>query len=279
VSGWIKLHRSIFKHWIAESPEYFYGWAFIINEANYQDKKWVGPDGLINIPRGSFARSQTKLAQQLGWSRRKLSKFLELLEEDGMIAREAHRKYTIVSIVNYREYQDGQNSDAPIKHQSRTDRAPIAHRSRTQLKNDQELNKKGKKGESEARPPAPARVTEEFDFGTLSDAEREWIHQSVELSNFDTSDPRAMESKRPLKKYPHVWLRPTEWVELIHQYENAGLLPQDLNAQLKRCQSILADTDDFQRRRKRVFHWLSGYLFNDALDGARKRRYLAESGA
>ena len=52
--GWIRLYRSIRKHWLWEDAEKLKWWIDILLHANHQDRKVLIGNELMNIERGSF---------------------------------------------------------------------------------------------------------------------------------------------------------------------------------------------------------------------------------
>ena len=62
---------------------------------------------LITVKKGSFITSIKQLAKEWGWSRHKVSDFLNLLEQEKMLVSIRDTKKTAINIVNYCTYQDG----------------------------------------------------------------------------------------------------------------------------------------------------------------------------
>lgn len=116
--GWIALHRSIRDHWLYQEKRVFSkceAWLDILMDANHQDKKIVFDGQLIEIKRGQKVTSLRQLAERWGWSRHKVSDFLDLLERDTMLTRKSDTKKTLITVTNYDSYQ----SDRPQKGQQK----------------------------------------------------------------------------------------------------------------------------------------------------------------
>lgn len=111
--GWIKIHRSILKHWIYENPLYLKGWLTILIEVNFTEKTVLIDGELIKCGRGQSLYSLNTWVSKLGkgWTMQKIRTFLKLLESDGMIELEGMRKSTRLTVCNYESYQDGQQTD------------------------------------------------------------------------------------------------------------------------------------------------------------------------
>jgi hypothetical protein len=116
MSGWIKLHRGIFDHWIASDPDYFCVWLRMLTEANFEDKKHLFNGALLEIKRGQIIFGLEAWSAKTGVTIAKLRKLLEMLENDKMINRQKTNKYSLISIVNYALYQDDDRQTACRTH-------------------------------------------------------------------------------------------------------------------------------------------------------------------
>lgn len=112
MSGWIKLHRGIFDHWIAGDPEYFSVWLRMLSDANFEDKKQLFNGALIEIKRGQiiFGLEAWSTKTKVGIS--KLRRMLDLLEKEKMISRQKTNKFSLISILNYERYQSDDRQNA-----------------------------------------------------------------------------------------------------------------------------------------------------------------------
>lgn len=105
--GWIKLHRKIYDCWIWQEKPFDKGraWIDLLLLAMHRDKKLLIDNEVLVIPRGSYMTSILKLAERWGWSRCKVMRFLNLLENEQMLNTKRTPKGTLVTIVKYEEYQ------------------------------------------------------------------------------------------------------------------------------------------------------------------------------
>lgn len=104
--GFIKLDRTIFDHWIFQDAEKFRAFVDLIQLARWKDEKLLIGNDVVTVPRGSYYTSELKLAERWKWGRDKTRSFLSLLEKEKMISKKGTPKGTIITISNYREYQD-----------------------------------------------------------------------------------------------------------------------------------------------------------------------------
>ena len=127
MSGWIKIHRDIAKHWISQDMEKLGRWLDLLILASYEDNKVLVGDKLIEVKRGQMIASCDFLAKRWGCSKSTVSKFLELLESDNMVERYTERKITKLTICNYDSYQqseDNASNDIPNDYRTIAERLP-----------------------------------------------------------------------------------------------------------------------------------------------------------
>lgn len=130
MEGWICLHRKICGHWLWEDKPFSRGQAFIdlLLSANHADKKTVIGNEMISVKRGSLITSQMKLSERWGWSKTKITNFLNLLEKDKIIVIKTDRKKTVINIVNYDKYQVLETTKKPQKDCKKTTKKPQENR-------------------------------------------------------------------------------------------------------------------------------------------------------
>lgn len=114
MSGWIKLHRKL-----TENPLYFsepfsrsMAWIDMLLIANHSDNYFFKRGIRIDVKVGQIGYDLDSLAKRWKWSRGKVERFLNMLENDKQIVRQKTNVTTLISIVNYKEYQ---TDDKPNK--------------------------------------------------------------------------------------------------------------------------------------------------------------------
>ena len=142
--GWISIHRKIKEHWVWEDKPFSKGqaWIDILLMANHADKKILLGNELIEVKRGSFITSEKKLMENWGWGKEKVRRFLQVLQEDGMIDKKSDRKKTTINVVNYDFFQDRNSQSRPLSDHEQTNSRPSADTNN----NDNNINKGVPKG-------------------------------------------------------------------------------------------------------------------------------------
>lgn len=109
--GYIKLFRSIRKHWIWEDERKLKWWLDILLECNHADKKVNIGFGLIDCKRGQAVKSLLNWAKQWRVDKSSVKRFFDLLRQDGMIETENLKKTTRITVCNYGSYNDSRNAE------------------------------------------------------------------------------------------------------------------------------------------------------------------------
>ena len=121
--GWIVLDRSIQEGWLWDNKPFSKGqaWIDMLLSANYKDNKYLIGNEVVEIKRGSFVTSEKKLMERWGWGNTKLRNFLNILKTNGMIKQSATKKQSVITIVNYSDYQDLQSDDKSQTNRKQSD--------------------------------------------------------------------------------------------------------------------------------------------------------------
>lgn len=148
MEGWISIYRQIQDSWLWEEKPFTKGqaWIDMLLEANHKSNKVPIGNELVEVKRGQKLWSILDMADRWGWSRKKVSNFLNLLESDGMIKQKRTTKYTLITIVNYDFYQNREqqknNTGTTEEHQKNTNNNNITL---SYLYNNEPLSESDKK--------------------------------------------------------------------------------------------------------------------------------------
>jgi len=143
VDGWVKLHRSIKDNWVWKDKPFSKGqaWLDILMECNHKPGKVNIGLSVIPVERGQKLWSIKDMADQWGWSRKKVSSFLNVLEMDNMLHQKRTSKYTLLTIVNYDLYQSKDDEEEHQKNITGTSREHHGNTNKN-VKNDKNINNK-----------------------------------------------------------------------------------------------------------------------------------------
>lgn len=111
--GWIKLHRKVLDSWIWQDKPFdkARAWVDLLLLAMHHDKGLLVDGELVTIQRGSFMTSIVKLSERWGWSRNKVTRYLNLLESEQMLHTKRTPVGTLITIVKYEDYQCADSYD------------------------------------------------------------------------------------------------------------------------------------------------------------------------
>lgn len=159
--GYIKLYRDIRDHWIWSSEgepfDKLHAWVDILMMVNHKDREVPFNGRMVIVRKGSRITSLHKLSERWHWSIHKVSDFLNLLEEAGMITQERNSKKTLINVVNYGFYQDSTPPKGTVKEQSRNSEGTLKEQSRNTEGTKQYIEKHEEyieKNEEEEEPSA-----------------------------------------------------------------------------------------------------------------------------
>jgi hypothetical protein len=104
-------------------------WIDLLLMANHKDTRLQHGSEVIQVKRGEIITSEVKLMDRWKWSKEKTRRFLSLLASDEMIEKKSDRRKTIITIVNYCNFQQLQTTNRPhTDHQETTERPQRDHR-------------------------------------------------------------------------------------------------------------------------------------------------------
>lgn len=143
------LHRQLIDHplYFAEPFSRIMAWIDLLLLANHATGYIYVRGNRIEVNRGQVGLSEDTLAQRWKWSRGKVRRFLNELENDQQIVQQKSRVKSLISVVNYDKYQLGSTTDSTTDGQQ------------TDTNNK---NKKNNKNIEGVPPPSPARKKKMF---------------------------------------------------------------------------------------------------------------------
>jgi hypothetical protein len=113
--GWIKLYRSSFENdlYFQEPFTMYMAWVDLLLLANHKDTTFFKRGNMINVPRGTVARSMKELADRWKWSENKVSRFIKFLESENVKQVKAQKSNltTLITILKYDLYQSNEGAE------------------------------------------------------------------------------------------------------------------------------------------------------------------------
>jgi DNA-binding Lrp family transcriptional regulator len=144
MAGYILLHRSLLTNWVWEERIFSKAeaWIDLIFLVNFADGTHKINNEIRPVPRGSRYITLRDLADRWKWSTKKVTNFLRLLEDDGMITlQKRNTEKTMLTVVNWDFYQLKESEEKTRKKQERN--------------REETLNNKGKEGNKEKEITSP----------------------------------------------------------------------------------------------------------------------------
>ena len=104
--GWVKMHRKIFQWEWYKHPTVSRVFMHLIMKANHAPARWQG----IEIKPGQMVTSYRHLADELGLSPEPVHRAIKKLKSTGEISVVPNARYSIITILNYAQYQETQTN-------------------------------------------------------------------------------------------------------------------------------------------------------------------------
>jgi len=124
--GYIKVWRKIQESFIWEDSEILKIFIYLIMSANYQETEFLFNGKKEILKRGDLMCGRHKLSAELGISENKIYRVLAILEKEQLIEQRKTNLFTIVSILNYNQYQSNEQlNEQPVDNQQTTSRQPV----------------------------------------------------------------------------------------------------------------------------------------------------------
>lgn len=109
MKGYIKIHRQLQDNLLWQDKPFSKGqaWIDLLLCTNYKKNVMTVKNGLtIFLERGECGYSMVAFANRWGWSRSKVKRFFDFLNEQKMIQQKITANHSIFKILNYNNFQD-----------------------------------------------------------------------------------------------------------------------------------------------------------------------------
>ena len=205
------------------------------------------------------------MAAKLQMDERNLKRALSSLRDRGLISREAVvDSGTSRMITTPLPYRGAESTTQPVAESTPRGVADFARNGGANLPpNNKNNNKNDNKNESESRPPAPS--------GSGSDPLEPFLKPALELLTEPTGSERwesnnqfVCAGRRPLKKYPEIFMTGGELAETFKQYSEAGI-PESRWRNAFQMVSAKLKTPRIGGGPVSCFAWLTGWVKTDLM--------------
>lgn len=215
MAGWISLDRCITKHWLWQGEKFSKGqaWVDLLLCASHSSHKVLIKGVLINVSRGEQIRSQVTLAKAWNWDRKTVSRFLKLLEKDGMIATRSDHLTSYVSICNYDSFQDNKKEDTQLKGQQEGQQSPSREDTINNGNNGNTGNNLDLSVKPEAKPSKYKFDSYQMEFAV-------WMHNQLLIQNPNFKKPNLESWANTLRLMLEVDKRDPIKVGEVFQWAN-----------------------------------------------------------
>ena len=114
MEGWIRLYRKIQDCLLWDSKEEAFdrrsAWIDLLLLANHKDKRVMFRGKAVTVKCGQRITSLHQLAKRWHWGINRVRTYLDMLAGENMIIRDSDNTRTLITIVNYTEYQGFEDS-------------------------------------------------------------------------------------------------------------------------------------------------------------------------
>jgi len=138
MEGWVRFHRRYLDSdlWLSEPFTKGQAWVDLFSLANHKDGFIRIRGNRVEVKRGQVGWSQLKLSERWKWSRGKVRRFLDELENiDGKVVQQKTKVTTLINIINYELYQTGDTTDSTADGQQ-TDNRQYTNKNDKNVNND-----------------------------------------------------------------------------------------------------------------------------------------------
>ena len=141
VEGWVKLNRKIVSWEWYQDSQMVHLFLHLILSANSHDGSWKG----IDIKRGQLITGRKKLAEITGISEQSLRTCLSRLKKTQELTIKSTNKYSLITILNYDEYQTQEKHTNQQTNQQLTSNQPATNQQLTTYNNNKNIKKEKNK--------------------------------------------------------------------------------------------------------------------------------------
>lgn len=108
-NGWIKIHRQIVNKGYYKKSAYIHLWLHLLLSVNHQNKEFIWNGKIISVKAGQFISGRKELSDATGIPESTIERILKMLENEHQIEQQKTTKYRLITILNWKNYQESDN--------------------------------------------------------------------------------------------------------------------------------------------------------------------------
>ena len=119
--GWLKLHRRWLDNPIAKRPHYGHLWVTLLLKAAHKQSRFVWNNAKQTLQPGQLLTGRKKLSEQTGIPESTVERILRYFENEHQIEQQKSNKFRIITIKNWKKYQDCEEANSKTSNKRTTD--------------------------------------------------------------------------------------------------------------------------------------------------------------
>lgn len=146
--GWISLYRKLRDNPIYEKGDYLRIWLELLLTANHNETSFIWNNQKVTLLPGQLLTSQLGISTKLKIPLTTVNRVLKYLENENQIGKQSTTKYTVITILNWNEYQEsGKQNGKQMENKRKTD-----GKQAETYNNDNNVNNDNKREEKKSPP-------------------------------------------------------------------------------------------------------------------------------
>jgi len=162
--GWVKLHRKLLENPLIKEPRLLQVLVYLLLKASHQETKIIWNEEELILKPGQVITGREKANKDLKLKSKMFDRKLKILENIGIVTRQVTNRFSIITIVNWEEYQSRQEEMTS----KMTNRRPTDDHIQEGTKNEEEVKTfpvgktKDTEVESDGLPKHKPKVDKKF---------------------------------------------------------------------------------------------------------------------
>jgi hypothetical protein len=150
-SGWIKLHRKIWKHPRAQDPEWVSVWLYLLSHAAHEECRVLFKGEVHTLKPGQLVTGRKIIARETGVHQSKVFRIINTLKIEQQIEQQAGSKSSMFTVLNW---SDHQCREQQIEHQVNISRTSDEHQVNTEQEGEELKKEKNREVRTQFQKPS-----------------------------------------------------------------------------------------------------------------------------